>query len=243
VNKFYNIIIILFFTQNLTGQEIETSQIEKLLTRDYTLGLNLNTAGWGFAFNYSIQKTYKYKQTFGLTVGNIRHPKEYKIQGTLGSKGFYYGKLYSLVSVRPSYGGKKKLFKAERENGVEITYNWAVGPSFGILKPVYLEINKIENGTLAHYPERYDPEKHFAGQIYSRSSWGKGLGESRVLVGAFLKNGIEFNFSNYRTGISGGELGFMVDYYPLNKIELVYQQGNNNLFASLYLQLNIGKKY
>lgn len=243
MNKLLTIFICLFFINGANSQEIDPGHIDALLTRDYSVGLNLNTSGWGFAFDYNIQKNYKYKKSFGFLITNIHHPKEYKVLGTLGSKGYYYGKLNSLLSFRPFYGGKRLLFKSVRENGVEISYKWGVGLSLGIVKPVYVEINVIESGNLIHQSERYDPLKHYYGLIYSRSPWAKGLAESKIATGVFVKQGISFNFSTDRNGLNGGELGFMVDYYPINKIDLMYLQKNNNLFASLYLQFNLGKKF
>ncbi|MGV6860228.1 MAG: hypothetical protein ACWA41_00560 [Putridiphycobacter sp.] len=225
------------------AQELDDGKINTLLTRSYTVGLNLNTSGWGVAFDYTKQKNYKYKILYGLTLTNIRHDKEFKILGTAGSKGYYFGKINSLVSLRPTYGGKRILFKSVRENGVEISYKWQLGLSLGLVKPVYIELNQVESGNLFHYPVRYNPEEHYASQIFSRSPWVKGLGEAKLATGLFLKNGIDFNFSTIKSGISGGEIGFMVDYYPLNEIDLMYLQNTNNLFASLYLQFNIGKKF
>ncbi len=243
MNKYLYSFILLILTKGVVSQEIDPGQIDALLTKDFSVGLNLNTSGWGMAFDYNTQKTYKYKKSYGFLLTNIRHPKEYKVLGTLGSKGYFYGKLNSLVSLRPYYGGKLMLFKSVRQNGVEISYKWGVGLSLGLVKPVYVEVNKVESGNLIHTSVRYNPEQHYSGLIYSRSPWGKGLGESKLAVGVFLKQGVSFNFSTFRTGLSGGEIGVIFDYYPLNKIEMMYLQKNNNLFASLYLQFNMGKKF
>ncbi len=243
MNKYLYSFILLILTKVVSGQEIDPGQIDALLTKDFTVGLHLNTSGWGVAFDYNYQKTYKYKKSYGFLLTNIRHPKEYKVLGTLGSKGYFYGKLNSLVSLRPYYGGKLMLYKSVRQNGVEISYKWGIGLSLGLIKPVYVEINKVESGNLIQYSARYNPLEHYSGIVYSRSPWSKGLGESKLATGIFVKQGVSFNFSTFRTGISGGELGFVLDYYPLNKIELMYLQKNNYLFASLYLQLNMGKKF
>ncbi|HIP37687.1 MAG TPA: hypothetical protein EYG85_12625 [Crocinitomix sp.] len=243
MNKIKFIFFSFFSLGFIFSQEIDPGNIESLLTKDYSAGLNMNTSGWGGAFEYSTQKNYKYKKTYGLLLTNIRHVKEFKIVGTSGSKGFFFGKINSLISLRPYYGGKLLLFKSVRENGVEISYKWGAGASFGLVKPVYVELNKVESGSLIHYPVRYDPTTHYVGQIFSRSPWSKGLGEAKINLGVFIKNGVSFNFSHYRAGLSGGEIGFMIDYFPFKKIELMYLQDKSFLFASLYLQFNLGKKF
>lgn len=223
----------------LFGQEVENGESKTLMTRDYSIGLNFNTRGWGFSFDYGWQKTYKYKQIAGFTATNIRHEKEHKIYGTLSnSKGYYLGKLNSLVALRPHYGGKLLLFKAKRENGIEISAKWSVGPSFGLVKPVYLRINKIS----VDVDERYDPEVHNAGNITSRASWFKGLGEAGFRPGVFGKFGFDFNFAALKNSISGGEFGIWLDYFPGNEIEIMHLNQNSSIFGALYLQLNIGQK-
>lgn len=232
----------LFISFGTFAQEVENGESKVLMRRDYSIGLNFNTRGWGLAFDYGWQKNYKYKQTIGFTCTNIRHEKEHKIFGAWSnSKGYYLGKLKSLVSFRPHYGGKWILFKAKRENGIEISAKWSVGPSFGLLKPVYV---KIENPVGASTDERYDPSNpnHNAFSISSRSSWFKGLGESTMRVGAFGKFGFDFNFGALKNGISGGELGVMLDYFPGREVEIMHNNPNSNFFTALYLQFNIGQK-
>jgi hypothetical protein len=228
---------------NSISQEIESGTIDRVLTQEYLIGVNINTRGWGLVFDFGKQKNVKYKNTYGFVLTNIRHQKEYKLVGTSGSKGYYFGKINSLIALRPTYGGNYRLFKSSRENGIEIQYKWKIGPSFGLVKPVYLEIDKAVNGTFLHFPERYNPEVHYPGTIYSRGSWFKGVGESKVEIGVFLKTGFDFNFSTSNYGIMGGELGVMVDYYPTKKIEIMYEELDLSVFTSLYLQFNLGKKF
>ena len=98
-------------------------------------------------------------------------------------------------------------------------------------------------GILYIFLKDYNPEVHYTGTIYSATNWFKGLGESSVKTGLFAKTGFDFNFATYRTGISGGEIGVMADYYPFNKIEILHKQTEQKVFVSLYLQFNLGKKY
>lgn len=243
VLKLTTYLFLLSISFNSISQEIESGVIDKLLTRDFLVGVNLNTSGWGFVFDYGKQKNFKYKNNYGFVITNIRDQKEYKLVGTSGTKGYYYGKINSLLAFRPTYGGSLQLFKSSRENGIEIQYKWRLGPSIGLVKPVYLEIDKAQNGTFLHFPERYDPSIHYPGTIYSRASWFKGLGESNVQLGVFFKTGLDFNFSPIKTGITGGEIGVMVDYYPAERIEIMYEELDLSLFTSFYLQFNLGKKF
>jgi len=242
--KYILLYIIIFLTAlPLISQEIDKGKSEILLRDDLSFGLNINTRGWGIVMDYSKQKTFKYKYTYGFALGNIKHQKESKILGTSGSKGYYFGKINSVIALRINYGGNYKLYQSKRVNGIEIQYKWRIGPSLALIKPIYLEIDKTLNGSPQHFPERYNPEIHYNGQIYASSSWAKGLGESKLSTGVFVKTGFDFNFSTLRTAISGGEIGIEVDYYPLSNFEIMYNQTGINVFTALYLQFNLGKKF
>lgn len=131
------------------------------------------------------------------------------------------------------------MFKSKRENGIEVTAKWAAGPSIGLLKPVYLRIDKFST---TPQDERYDPSVHNLENITSRSSWTKGLGEATFRFGGFAKAGVDFNFSTTKNKISGGEVGVMVDYFVGEPVILLHNNDGDNLFASLYLQFNLGQK-
>ena len=238
--KRYSYLILLFFVVQSYGQEVENGESKTLMRKDYSVGLNFNTRGWGAAFDYGWQKNYKYKQIAGFTCTNIRHEKEHKIYGNLSnSKGYYLGKLESVISFRPHYGGKLILYKAKRENGIEISAKWSLGASLGLVKPVYLKIDKINAQAV---DERYNPIIHNPGNISSRSSWMKGLGESNMRLGGFGKFGFDFNFAALKNGISGGEFGVMLDYFPVKEIEILHNNPNSNFYSALYLQFNLGQK-
>ena len=238
--KTYLFILLLVFPLLNYSQEVETGESKVLLKSAYSVGINFNTRGWGIGGDYIWQKNYKYKQVAGFICSNIRHDKEHKIYGPLSnSKGYYLGKLESVVSLRPYYGGKLILFKAKRENGIEISAKWSLGPSFALVKPVYLKIDKINAQAV---DERYDPEIHNAGNISSRSSWFKGLGEANMRLGVFGKFGFDFNFAALRNSISGGEFGLMIDYFPGREIDIMHANENTSFFPALYLQFNFGQK-
>lgn len=233
-------LIFSFFPLSGLCQEHAPAETPVLMKREVTGSMHFNTSGWGIGASYGFQKNYKYKNTASVLFTNIRHEKEQKIypDQILNSRGYFYGKLNSLVSLRLTYGGKLVLFKSRRDNGIEISAKWDAGVSLGLLKPVYLRIDKL-NSTI---DERYDPTFHNSANISSRSSWAKGLGESQFVPGVHGRLGFDFNFSAVRDAISGGEFGVMVDYFFNDNIEILYNNPAKNYFTCLYLQFNFGRR-
>ncbi len=236
-------LFILFFHVSLGfGQELSDTTYDKLYRNSFCTGVHFNTAGWGFYGELTKQKTYKYHHVVGFQATNIHHKNEFKITTITGTRSFFYYKLNSFVSLRPTIGGNLKLFEIKRDNGIEVQLKWKLGPSLGFLKPVYLQIRK-SIGVFESPVERYDPEIHEYSVIEGRASWFKGIGESSFNIGVHHKLGFNFNFAKQKDGISGGEIGFQFDYFPANEIPIMFGADNYKLFTAFYLQFELGSKF
>jgi len=205
-------------------------------------GAILHTQGIGLSLYFSKFKTVDIKTLYSFDFVNMKHPKEVKTFGVIdeNAKGYVYGKLNSLYVLRAGYGKKKILHEKLREQAVEIGYLWIVGPSIGLAKPVYLEVfNSV--GEIPQI-ERYDPEKHSQDDIYGRGPSSRGVSEMKIHPGAFLKLGVVFEYSAYRSSIRAIEVGGILDAYP-TRIPIMTNTKNNFLYPTLYINLLIGKKY
>lgn len=236
------VIVFIIFSSSVFAQELADTTYDKLYRSSYTAGVHFSTFGWGFYGELSKQKTYKYHHVFGLQFSNLRHKNEFKTSTSDAGSSFYYYKINAFVSLRPTFGGNFKLFEARRENGIEISFKWKLGPSIGLLKPVYLDIRSLTTATKGRI-ERYDPEIHGYSVIESKASWFTGLGQSKVELGIHSKYGINFNFARQKSSISGGEIGFLVDYFPFKPVDIMYEAVNYKLFTGFYLQFELGNRF
>ena len=149
-------------------------------------GIILHTQGLGLNLYFSKFKTADTKKLFSFDILSMKHSKEVKSFGVIdeNAKGFVYGKLNSLYILRFGYGRKKILHEKLREQAVEISFVWTAGPSFGMAKPVYLEVFNIVGEIIQ--VERYDPEKHDLSNIFGRGPASRGFSEIKFYPGAFL---------------------------------------------------------
>jgi hypothetical protein len=209
-------------------------------------GVLLHTGGWGANIVYTKFLTNKTKRMFTLDVLNMKHSKEIKIQGYVdqNSKDFVFGKLNGLFIVRAGYGKKYTAYEKLREKGVNIFWNWNIGPSLGFLKPVYLDVvNLTPSGRISTpLQEPYNPEKHNLGNIYGRSKGIRGLAETKITPGAFVKLGLEFEYNDDREFIKALGVGATLDIYPKEMNIMAYAK-NTFIFPSLYINVLIGKRY
>ncbi|MFK8038941.1 MAG: hypothetical protein AB8B74_11660 [Crocinitomicaceae bacterium] len=227
---------------NSFAQELADTTYNKLYRNSFALGLHFSTQGWGIYGEYTKQKNYKYHHVLAVQISSIHHKNEFKTTANNGRRNFFYYKINSFVSLRPTIGGNYKVFESRRDNGIEVQFKWKVGPSIGLLKPVYLDIgNPSDNGFTRE--ERYDPDDHGYSVIQGKASWFRGLGESSIRIGIHQKLGFNFNFSKMNEGISGGEIGFLVDYFPTKQVEIMYGTDNYKVFTGFYLQFELGNKF
>lgn len=232
-------------------QSIYDDQDRTLYSREIYGGPLIHGGGWGGQIFYGKYRTAADRHLFGLEMVGMKHPKEVKSYNPYyeDSRGYFYGKLNSLLILRPTYGRKHRITEKIRKSGVELNYVWGVGPSFALLKPVYLQIGYRADGQ-DNPPyddiieEKYDPAKHFANNIFGRASWFMGLGELGVVTGVFGRAALNFEYAGDNTGVKALEVGASLDAYP-QKIPIMAEvEGveNKQFFLEFYLALQFGGK-
>jgi len=217
-------------------------------------GITINTNGYGASFAYGRNKGAYHIRLFTMDLMYLKHEKETKSYfQDPNARSYFYGKVHNLYTLRPGFGHKRILTEKLRRNGVQVGYIWTVGPTLGITKPVYLEILYRDPGFGNTYYieiEKFDPEKH-ENNIYGRASGLRGFGELKLHPGGFAKFTFFFEYSGYKDGIKGIEVGAQVEVFP-RRIEIMseqildrYHQGarNHQVFPSLFVHFLFGKKY
>ena len=237
--------LILLFQTFLISVFSQVPVNEKLMVRiskEIWLGGTVHSSGFALNYGTSKFKTYKKKSLINVDQVSINHDKEYKIFGSFdeNAKKFIFGKLNSLYTVRLGFGNRKILYEKLRENGLQIT----VGPSLGLVKPVFLEVFKYDfSGRIAGIAtERYDPELHNFYNIYGRASWAAGLMETKINPGMFFKLGLDFDYSSNREIINSLEVGVCLDVFS-KPIILMVENNNYRFYPSVYINCSIGNKF
>ena len=242
------------FTMKLQAQvETQTVQVNsniyddtKLLYRnEQTFGLVIHSNGFGIDYRRGKHVTAMRKRVFEFEFVNYRHAKEVKTSNPYydAAKGYYYGKLNSFLILRPGIGYQNVIYTKPEHNGVEVRYVIFIGPSLGFAKPVYLEIlEKTTTPPQEVVVEKYDPTKHFTDNIYGRAPYLRGLSETKLYPGGYVKLGLNFEYAPLDDMVRGIETGICLDIYP-KVIPIMATQHNHQVLVSLYLQFTFGRKW
>ncbi len=210
-------------------------------------GVVIHQNGWGAFFRKGKHLTGYKKKMYDIEAVTMQSPKEYSIVNTTydNTSSFVFGKLNSLLILRTGMGIQKVLYSKADRGGVEIKYSYYGGISWGITKPVFLDILHASPG---HYSydittEKYDPVKHiYIDSIYGKSSFGNGLGDLKLHPGIYGKLGLNFEYGAYDDVVKAIEAGIVIDAYP-KAIPIMAFIPNNNIYFSFYISFMYGGRW
>ncbi len=254
IRNFFIFLFIFFFALCVSAQETKDDltrlkngeDLNVLYRNESSFGVYVHTTGGlGVAYRRGKHITAKLKRMYEIETQNFKHPKEIKTVNTYyeNSKGFIYGKLNSILIVRPGIGIQKILYQKSDKKSVEIRYSYFLGGALALAKPVYLEIKKF-NSPLNQPPvtEKYDPASHSIDEIYGKAPFFKGIEKTRIFPGGYAKVALSFEYADRYNGLKAIETGAVLDVYP-RIIPIMAYNKNQQVFVSLYLKIIWGKKW
>lgn len=217
-------------------------------------GINFNTNGGvigGLSGRFS-RKVSKYSlQTFAFDIVEVKHLKEQRTSSLQTGQVFIFGKQNHLFSIRPQYGREIIIFQKYPEEGIRLSAVFSGGPSFGFIKPYYVEYNVSNNDTsdikLIPFTEELSPSKVLSGGFPL-----KGFGEMKIEMGFNFKLGLNFEFGKKNRypgeevrlpqSISGIETGFSFEKFA-NEIPILGFAKNKSTYTAVYVTIYYGKRW
>lgn len=215
-----------------------------------------------FSFGVRSGKLLSFDKTrfWTLTFGDIRHSRERKENpdrlnplNNRISRGYVLGKQNQLYALRLGFGKRKYLSEKARQRGVAVGYSYEFGPSLGLLKPYYLEVDAAEPNNPGNIIDvRYtgDNDNVFLNQqrIFGGSAWTLGLDEISLRPGVHAKFATHFGFGAFDETAKSLEAGVLADFFLGDTdimVESEFTPGvrNSPLFLSLFVNLQIGKRW
>ncbi|MBA4304913.1 MAG: hypothetical protein C0424_11860 [Sphingobacteriaceae bacterium] len=213
-----------------------------------TGGVGIHNLGWYAGAKIGKSKSRLTDQIWEFDMWRTRHPKEIRMSNPqfINPRPYVFGKLNDLFLLHVGYGQQRLIFEKSEKSGVEVRYQWSLGPSIAFLKPIYLDIlYPISPGdpfTLTTRTERYDPARHFENNIYGSSRFGTGLDEVSVQPGLYAKGGLIFEWGAFTEEVRVLEAGLSVDCFP-QRLPVMTATPNPQFFFSFYLGFQLGKRW
>lgn len=219
----------------------------------------LQTHGFTIGFNRGKLKTYYKTPFYHLSIGELKHIKEFRQQsfesagfnGFGNSQSYIFGKQNNLYVIRGGYGQKRYFTEKDKVKGLAVGMSWEFGPTLGLLKPYFLDLSfPVGTGNGRTFrPERFTEENRDVfldrTRIGGAVGIGRGWGDLTVRPGVHGAASIHFDWGAFDEFVKAVEAGFMVDVFFGDVDILVELEGveNRPFFLNLFVNLQLGKRW
>lgn len=240
---------LLAFSFCLCTSSIQAQNSDDITFDDKSFKVGAMASPNGFGFFYRHVEPYSKGNFKVLDIGltGIRSVKEKSIlnQRVGNTTPYVYGKINRLYALRPMAGVQRTLSERNSKNSVGINAFAIAGPTLGFLKPIFVDVLTVDPNIPNNYisvSRRYEPFTMDPITIDGYSSFDKGIGETKLVLGGSIKSGVEFNWGNYTSIFRSLEVGFMVDYFP-SRPAIMHGIKNKVLYSSFYISFALGEHY
>lgn len=228
------------------GQEPSTD-IKTVYKKEIYGGAFIHTQGYGLNLRQTKFTSVERKNILSLELASMKHAKEFKTYNPYydDRRGFVYGKKNSLTLIKPSIGRQKIHFQKLAKRGVQISSIYTIGPTIGIVKPVYLVIIKPSTtggDSRREALEKYNENEHQLSMIKGRGPMLKGLEESQLNAALSLKYALNFEYAPSEETYNALEVGVNFDLF-YKPVRIMVFDNDQQAFLTLYANIQFGKKY
>jgi hypothetical protein len=196
---------------------------------------------------------------WSLSFGDLRHPRERRenpdrinLLTNRVSRAYVFGRQNQLYALRLGFGKRKYFSEKARQRGVAVGYSYEFGPTLGILKPYYLEVDAGEPNSNRIIDIRHTGinTAEFLNQdrIFGASAWTQGIDELSIRPGIHAKAAAHFAFGAYDEMAKSLEAGISADFL-LGETDIMIESDltpgvtNNPLHISLFINVQLGKRW
>jgi len=220
------------------SQEIGVGDPDMLVVRQRQWDVygTLHTNGVGLGFRIGKEPTIHIRRGFDFEYTYYRHFKERRTRLDFGQS-ITYGKLNYFGQVRGGYGVTRVLNGKPYWGGVEVGCFFYGGVSLGVSIPVYVEVYE----GIDPVSRRYDPKIHSTGNIKRQEPIWKGLKNTKLHPGIYVKTGMSFDFAKNDARVMKLDFGVAADaYYP--PVEKIAYSPKQYILFTGFICIHFGKR-
>jgi hypothetical protein len=244
-------ICLLIFSQlaslNLYAQGEIDDDTKIIFRNERSLGVNLNTRGYGASFRYGKFQSVSRKMLIEGGLNYIKHPKEISITYLNQSKPFVYGKVNSVYNFHIEYGYQKEIFSKYDKEGIAVRYYITLGPNFGFLKPKLYEVTypsgeRTTEGFVEFLENNMINSHGGGGTITGNAAYFDGIGDTRIVPGLHLTLGLNFDYGTSDDLYNAFDVGIMIDVF-MEKMNIMHSDEGRaeQFFVTAFLSYRIGR--
>ena len=156
---------------------------------------------------------------------------------------------FAFLALHGAYGQKRYFSGKAKKQGVAVGMSYSVGPSLGIIKPYYLELDtdrRSPNGGVITVVQKYSEENSGTfldvRRIAGGAGFGYGFDELSLIPGGQGKVALHLDWGAFDEYVRAVEVGLMVDVYA-RTVPIMLTDDNRPYFINLYFSMAFGKRW
>ena len=234
--------------QNIDIQSDDDKPLEERLVynRQSSYNIAIHSQGFGAGFKTGKIKSIRLTRNWEGELVSLRSLKEIKTItiSQFNTKPFVYGKLNYAYVLRFGYGEDRLIFGKPYWGGIETRWTYGIGASLALLKPYYYYVVAYEpNSSGGGYVETIEEQTFDHGiNILGRSSFAKGLGETKVSPGVNASVGLSFDIAKSRTKVQSINIDVIAECFPMG-VSIMDSERGKWLFITFMLSYNWGTRF
>ena len=235
--------------QNIDIQSDDDKPLEEKLVYNHqnTFNVAIHSQGFGAGFKIGKIKSIHRTRNWEAEVVSLHSLKEIKTLNisTVNMRPFVYGKLNYAYVARFGYGEERRIFGKPYWGGIETRWTYEFGASLALLKPYYYYVSiykQLDDGTyLETYDEQTFDNKNEWVDVLGRSSFIKGIAETKLSPGFHTSLGLSFDIARARNAVKAINVDIKAECFPLG-VSLMDSERNRRLFVTFMLSYNWGSR-
>ena len=236
--------------QNIDIQSEDDKPIEEKLVYNHqnTFNVAIHSRGFGVGFKIGRIKSINLTRNWEAEVVSLRSLKEIKTLNisTYNMRPFVYGKLNYAYVARFGYGEERRIFGKPYWGGIETRWTYEFGASLALLKPYYYYVTiykQLDDGTFWEtYDEQTFDNKDQWVDVLGRSSFTKGIAETKLSPGFHASLGLSFDIAKSRTSVQAINVDVKAECFPLG-VSIMDSERHRRLFVTFMLSYNWGSRF
>lgn len=221
------------------------------LERTFNIKLATNRS-LSLGMEFGRLRTYNKTKTWGVSIGELKHPKEQRQsadpRASRAFRPYVYSKQNSLFVLRAGWGAKRYFSEKAKQKGVAIGMSYSIGPSLGLLKPYYLalayqgDINTAFRVIHQKYSEENAAVFLDNTRVLGASPFTRGIKETSFLPGGHASIAYHMDWGAFDEMVKAMEIGLNVDIFAKKTPIFVSDTQNKQVFINFFLNLQFGKR-
>ena len=236
----------LLSAQNIDIQSEDDKPIEERLVYNHqnTIKLAIHSQGFGVGFKIGKIRNIHVTRNWEGEVVSLRSLKEIKTMNisTYNTRPFVYGKLNYVYVLRFGYGEDRRIFGKPYWGGIETRWAYEAGASLALLKPYYYYAITYKPSSNGYYETIEEQTFQQGIDILGKSSFIKGIEETKLSPGVHASLGLGFDIGKSRTRAQSINVDVKAEFFPLG-VSIMDSERNKRLFITFMLSYNWGTRF